>query len=360
VSGRLRGNNGLQSLQGLPSQAAVGPFCLSGFPNHLLSNNISLVSGSGSNSLDNMECDSPHLLTVSSSNNSNASGVGSLSNPPPSSSGYQMSSRSHGSAPTNVPPPGLGSVPPGAYHLQSRLPNRALPPPHIITAALLESGGMQSLNSRLNYGGPSSLSDFASLASTVGSNPNFQSYLPMNLNNADSGPPSVGSLECTQTGSLNMPLLSQPSSAAGLQAFTNNMNMNGLISTHPPPPHQHHGTSGLNFPLPPSSSHQFLTSYNSPSNAPVGSIPQSLPYGLVQHGGGGGSGGGSYGGNSAASSTSSDLGGNSSKGQPQTQHLLMSLSSRTTLQGQRSSEEEDDESPMVCVQQQSPVGVASH
>lgn len=275
-----------------------------------------------------MECESPRLVMSSSHPNTGC---------PSTSSAYHLSSRPLTSG-NNGPPPGLLH---GAYHLQSRIPARhQLPPPHIVTAALLESGGVQTLNSRINYGGPhsvsgpSSLSDFVSMAGG-GSNPNFPPYINMNLSNSNSGPPSVGSLECTQTGSLNMPLLQQ---SGGIQAFTN-MNMNGL------PPHHHHVSSSLNFQTP---LNQFLTSCsNMPSSGGGGGIP---PFGLVQSGGGG-----SFGGNSTSSGSSSDVGLATSNAKG---NLLMSLSSRTR-QGQGSSEEERDESPMVCVQQ-SPVGVTSH
>ena len=319
-----------QHIHGLP-QAVVGPFSHVGSnSSHLLLSNHHLPPGmsSGGAGID-MECESPRF-SHSSSNTIN-SGVPNA---------Y------HVMVPSNNPGINVSGL--GAYHLPPRNPvaRNQPPPPHIISSALLESGAVvQALNSRLNgYGGvgnnsgvgPASLGDFTSLASTVGSTSNYPSYLNMNLNNSNG--PSSNSLDCTQTGSLNMPLLPPP----GLQSF-NNMNMN-LSGMNP-----HHMNAGLNYPPPPT---QFLGSFNM-SGGNGGTLPS---YSILNPGGSNGTG---FSSESGSSASSADLGlSSSAKGQ----HLLMSLSSRTR-QGHGSSEEDRmrdrDESPMVCAQQ-SPVGVASH
>jgi len=249
--------------------------------------------------------------------------------------------------------PGISVPGLGAYHLQSRHASSRTqaPPPHILSSTLLESGAVvQALNSRLgcyvgvgnnSSGGPASFGDFTSLASTVTQTSNFPSYLNMNLNNSNG--PSSSSLDCTQTGSLNMPLLPPPPPPPGLQAFNNmNMNMGGINQPLNPP--------GLNYPPPPS---QFLGSFNL-SGGNGGILP---PYGILNSGGGNGTGLSSESGSSASSADLGLTGG--SKGPHQ--HLL-SLSARTR-QGHGSSEDDrlrdQDESPMVC-SQQSPLGVASH
>lgn len=230
----------------------------------------------------------------------------------------------------------------------------ALRNPQIVPSSLLDSGASSSLTSRYGGGpttGPSSLP----LGVEYGSNssvPNYPAYLNMNLNN---GPPPTSSLDCTQTGSLNMPLMG--GLAGGASAFNMNLNLAAL------PPHlstnlgvglnssslnsQHLQQSAPGFPPPPS---QFLGNLL-PSYSSVSAV-STVGYGSSSTSGGGHRGGSE----SGSSASSADLGiGNTGKGS----NLLMSLSSRGR-QGTLNSSEEDrdrDESPMVCVQQ-SPV--ASH
>lgn len=237
------------------------------------------------------------------------------------------------------------------------------PPPHIIPSSLLDSGASSSLTVRYGGGssGPSSLP--LSIDFTNSSVTNFPGYLNMNLNN---GPPQ--SLDCTQTGSLNMPLVMGGITSGGASAFNMNLNLSGL------PPH-HLSSSLLNsapgpgiigpssllnssqnmqsssgYPPPPS---QFLGNLL-PSFSSVNPGQSTLGYGSSNSGGGGPRGGSE----SGSSASSADLGiSNSASGK--SNNLLLSLSSRGGRQGTLNSSEEDrDDSPMVCVQQ-SPVA-ASH
>jgi len=178
----------------------------------------------------------------------------------------------------------------------------------------------------------------------------------MNLNNGPSQPTSNQSLECTQTGSLNMPLMG--SITSGASAFNMNLNLTGL------PPH--HLGSSLNTGLVPSSS---ISSQNMQQSSSSGFPPppsqflgnilpsfSSVNSSTVGYGNSSNNGPKGGGSESGSSASSADLGiSNSGK----SNNLLLSLSSRGR-QGTLNSSEEDrdrDDSPMVCVQQ-SPV--ASH
>ncbi|CAG7836797.1 unnamed protein product [Allacma fusca] len=349
----------------------------------VLGNHLTTNSGSGvvTTSID-MECESPRL--------SGSAGSSMLGGSSGSYHHSSTSSRPHNSNSNN------SSLPPTLSHAHhphlhgrslisgstssgsssSRHPSQQQQPQsHLVSSTMMDSGAtaavVHALNTRLGYGnsnGPESL-DFTSLATSgSGSSGAASNYPFMNLNG-----PHPSSLDCTQTGSLNMPLPGAPA------AFGNmNLNLSGtnhlILSSNLP-----HGggvggvgsssssssatttsavgiigTSQSSFPLPPA---QFLGNLQNSHHSVV--LP---PYGTItscsSSGGGGGSSGGVLGGSeSGSSASSSDLGLRDREGGKGNGNLLMSLSSRRQNTVNNSSEEDRDESPMICVQQ-SPV--ASH
>lgn len=308
--------------------------------------NSLLLQSHGATSID-MECESPRL-------NTGGGGGGGLSYHTRSMGPVAMSLANHSSSHLLNISSGLSSGSSGRN-----------PPPHIIPSSLLDSGASSSLTGRYGGGGSSSSGGPSSLPVNIdfsnSSVTNFPGYLNMNLNNGP--PPPTSSLECTQTGSLNMPLMGGIITSGGSSAFNMNLNLTGL------PPH-HLGsslnsTTGLvssissqnmqqssssgGYPPPPS---QFLgnilPSFSSVSNTSTvgytGSSSNSVPRG---------------GSESGSSASSADLGISNSGSGGKSNNLLLSLSSRGGRQGTVNSSEEDrdrDDSPMVC--QQSPV--ASH
>lgn len=301
--------------------------------NQLLSSNSSsgnqqlqnsLLQSHGATSID-MECESPRLLGSSHT-------------------GATYHTRSMGPVPLSL-----------SHASHSHLHNSSVsssrnPPPHIIPSSLLDSGASSSLTGRYGSSGPSSLPvsiDFSNSSVT-----NFPGYLNLNLNN---GPPPNSSLECTQTGSLNMPLIGGMS---GASAFNMNLNLSGL------PPH-HIGSSlggvGLtSSSLSSQNMQQSSSGFPPPPSQFIGNIlPSFSAVNSSTVGYGSSSNSGPRGGSESGSSASSADLGISNPGNGKSNNLLLSLSSRGR-QGTLNSSEEDrdhDESPMVCVQQ-SPV--ASH
>jgi len=340
-----------------------------------------LMSSSGAASID-MECESPRLsnnLTAGGSSNSSAYHNRAVA-PIPAGGGITLSHVHHHSHLHRS----SGSSGSGSSY--SRHP----PPPHIVSSSLLSSdavnvsprvGGNGNYGSssgivRAGGGVPTSMPlgvDFAPASNNVGSN--YPSYLNMNLTN---GLPLSSTLDCTLTGSLNMPL-GVPSSGSGLQdspitdSSVPNFNMNLNLgssssggSSGSDRMASHHQLSSLGGNIGSGSSansHSSMTSsFPPPPSQFLGNIPlstySSSTSGLVYSGNGGGNNGGSDSASSASSGGS---------------NLLMSLSSRGGGPGGNSSgsglrnqptfnnsSEEDrdrDDSPMLCAQQ-SPV--ASH
>ncbi|CAL8111063.1 unnamed protein product [Orchesella dallaii] len=249
--------------------------------------------------------------------------------------------------------------------------SRHLPGSHMVAATVLDGGPVNMSGALVpryvgESVGPASLPagvDFSSLANSNSSISSYPSYLNMNLSN---GPPPASSLDCTQTGSLNMPLvsgLSGGNSAGSVPTFNMNLNLaghhvslGGLNPSISSSSNSHHTQQSSGFPPPPS---QFIGGMMPPfSSIGGGGIGVGFSAGS---GGVGGGGNGHHGASSesGSSASSSDLGLNAGGGK---NNLLMSLSSRGGRQGpvNTNSSEDDrdrDESPMVCVQQ-SPV--ASH
>lgn len=188
----------------------------------------------------------------------------------------------------------------------------------------------------------------------------------MNLSN---GPPSTSSLDCTQTGSLNMPLvsgISATNAAGSVSSFNMNLNLaghhvslGGLNPSISSSSNIHHTQPSSGFPPPPS---QFIGSMMPPyvgANV-IGGVGLNASSAM---GGAGGTGGQHHHGvssESGSSASSSDLGLN---GVNPKNNLPMSMPSRGGRQGpvNTNSFEDDrdrDESPMMVCVQQSPV--ASH
>lgn len=295
-----------------------------------------------------MECESPRL----SSGSANHQLVGS------------MHLQQRGSGVTALPAgSGINVSHPHHLHLirsagsstssssVSIAPTRHIPTSHIVGSAVLD-------------GGPVNMSSALSSRYVGESGSSYPSYLNMNLSN---GPPPASSLDCTQTGSLNMPLVSGISATnpgGSLSSFNMNLNLaghhvslGGLNPSISSSSNSHHTQQSSGFPPPPS---QFIGSMMPPY---VGSNAVGVGLNTSSAGSGGGGSGSHHhhvgSSESGSSASSSDLGLN---GANPKNNLLMSLSSRGGRQGpvNTNSSEDDrdqDESPMVCVQQ-SPV--ASH
>ncbi len=333
----------------------------------LLNHHLPSLNSAGA-SID-MECESPRL----SSGSANHQIVGS------------MHLQQRGSGVTALPA-GSGISVSHPHHLHlirsagsstssssvSIAPPRHIPTSHIVGSSVLDGGPVNmssALSSRYvgESGGPASLPsgvDFSSLANSNSSISSYPSYLNMNLSN---GPPPASSLDCTQTGSLNMPLVSGISATnpgASVSSFNMNLNLaghhvslGGLNPSISSSSNSHHTQQSSGFPPPPS---QFIGSMMPPY---VGSSAVGVGLNASSAGSGGGGSGSHHhhvgSSESGSSASSSDLGLN---GANPKNNLLMSLSSRGGRQGpvNTNSSEDDrdrDESPMVCVQQ-SPV--ASH
>lgn len=339
--------------------------------NHVLNHLPSLNAAIGPGASIEMECESPRLSA--STNNQVNHQLGSV----------HLQQRGSGVA--NIPG-SINASHPHHMHLirtsgsSSGSTGTGGSSRHMVGPVVLDSGPVSmsgALSSRYitdSSGGPASIPtgvDFSSLANSNNSVSSYPSYLNMNLSN---GPPPTSSLDCTQTGSLNMPLVSgiSATNAAGVPSFNMNLNLaghhvslGGLNPSISSSSNGHHTQqSSAGFHPPPS---QFISSMMPPyvgSNA-VGVGINASSSGSASGGGSGGGGGGGvtshhhHGGSSesGSSASSSDLGLNGGKN-----NLLMSLSSRGGRQGpmNTNSSEDDrdrDESPMVCAQQ-SPV--ASH
>lgn len=359
------------------SQNVIGPFTHGGVgtqflssgssapQNHILNHLPSLSAAVATGASIEMECESPRLSATSNNHL-----VGSVHMQPRTAlpgTGLSVSHphhmhliRSSGTSTSNAAIAGVAS--------------RHMPAPHMVGPAILDAGPVNMTSSISRYvgdsGGPASLPsgvDFSSLSNSNSSISSYPSYLNMNLSN---GPPPTSSLDGTQTGSLNMPLVSgiSASSVAGtVSSFNMNLNLAGhhvslgglnpSISSSSNSHHTQQSSSG--FPPPPS---QFIGSmmpqYVGASAVGVGVNASSAGSG----GGGGGTGHHHHGASSesGSSASSSDLGLN---GGGSKNNLLMSLSSRGGRQGpvNTNSSEDDrdrDESPMCVNHQQSPV--ASH
>ena len=343
-----------------------------------LGNHLGNSSNSGVLTSVDMECESPRLTGPSSivaPNNTSASSY------------LHSSSRPHNpNSANNSLPPTLSHAHHPHLHgrslisgsssssSSSRLPTQ----PHQMSSSLImdsSSGGgsaVHALNSRLGYSsnGPESL-DFTSLAtsssSAVGSSVVASNNFPfINLNG-----PHPSSLDCTQTGSLNMPLPGAPAAFSNMNLNLSGTNhilnlgsnlVGGVMSGNPSSaPSTVITTSGLgsggagvgsqagggssSFPLPPV---QFLGSLQNPHHSAV--LPSYGAMTSSSSGGGGGSSAGILGGSESGSSAcSSDLGLRDHEGGAKGGgNLLMSLSSRRQAAVHNSSEDDRDESPMVC------------